>query len=184
MVQNHFCVKSQTPVYAKMQNTATLGLLKVIGAPVKSLLYVYFKNYRAKIHILTSIRKKVLSLIHKGSFKKYVTQKIDIFAPSSHVPLFHLWSWAPSPLSYPRKWHTLSWKWIKIRCELWVSICWNLYFDLYFKKVPCEHWYFPSLNSHSHERNRCRRCPFERSDSDQKEEISLALACCILIARG
>ena len=37
-------VKIQTLVYAKMSNMAILGLLKVVGAPLKSLLYVYIQN--------------------------------------------------------------------------------------------------------------------------------------------
>ena len=51
-------MKIYTLINAKMLNLAILGLLKVLGAPSKSLLYVHFRNDRAKIHILTFIPKK------------------------------------------------------------------------------------------------------------------------------
>ena len=41
-----------------MPNIAVLGPLEVLGAPVKALLYVDFKNGRAKIHVLIVISKK------------------------------------------------------------------------------------------------------------------------------
>ena len=41
-----------------MPNMAISGLSNFVGAPVKPLIYVYFKNGRKKIHILTFISKK------------------------------------------------------------------------------------------------------------------------------
>ena len=43
-VKKPFFVKIHTLVYAKMQIMAILGHLKVVVAPVESLLYAYFKN--------------------------------------------------------------------------------------------------------------------------------------------
>ena len=57
-------MKIQTLIYAtmpNMPNMAIWSLLKVLGAPVNSLLYVYFKIGRAKIDILTSISKRGVS---------------------------------------------------------------------------------------------------------------------------
>ena len=57
-VQKPFFVKIHILVYAKMPNIAVLGPLEVIGAPIKALLYVDFKNGRAKINVLILISKK------------------------------------------------------------------------------------------------------------------------------
>jgi hypothetical protein len=54
-------VKIHVLVYAKMPNIAVLGLLEVLGAPVKALLCADFKNGRAKIHILLFISKMGVS---------------------------------------------------------------------------------------------------------------------------
>ena len=51
----------------------------------------------------------------KGSFKKYVTQHIEIITSLSHVTIFHLLYWTLSPLVTPRK--TEGWKWVEIWCE-------------------------------------------------------------------
>ena len=61
MVQNPFFVKIHILVYAKMPNIAVFGLLEVIRARVKVLLYADFENGRAKIHILLFISKRGVS---------------------------------------------------------------------------------------------------------------------------
>jgi hypothetical protein len=54
-------VKIHVLVYEKMPNIAVLGLLEVLGAPVKALLCADFKNGRTKIHILPFISKRGVS---------------------------------------------------------------------------------------------------------------------------
>ena len=46
--QKPFFVKIHILVYARIPNIAVLGPLKVIGAPIKALLYVDFKKRKGK----------------------------------------------------------------------------------------------------------------------------------------
>ena len=78
MVQNPFFVKIHILVYAKMPNIAVLGLLEVIRARVKVLLYADLENGRAKIHILTFISKKGRVQPQKCSFIKKFHHFIQI----------------------------------------------------------------------------------------------------------
>jgi len=68
-----FFLKIHILVYAKMPNIAVLGLLEVVRARIKALLYDYFKNGRAKIHILTFISKKGRVQAQKCNFIKKLT---------------------------------------------------------------------------------------------------------------
>jgi len=72
-VQKPFFVKIHVLVYAKMPNIAVLGLLEVIGAPVKALLCADFKNGRAKIHILLFISKRGVSRLWNAILLKNST---------------------------------------------------------------------------------------------------------------
>ena len=94
MVQNPFFVKIHILFYAKMPNIAVLGLLEVTRARIKALLYVDFKNERAKIHILTFISKKGRVPAQKCNFIKKFHSCIQIQTHSSgsHVIFMDFWA--------------------------------------------------------------------------------------------
>ena len=82
--------------YAKMPNIALLGLLEVIRARIKALLYVDFKNGRAKIHILTFISKKGRVQAQKCNFIKKFHSCIQIQTHSSGIHAIFMDFWARS----------------------------------------------------------------------------------------
>ena len=85
MVQNPFFVKIHILVYAKMANIAVLGLLEVIRARVKVLLYADLENGRAKIHILTCISKKGRVQAQRCNFIKKFHSFIQLHTHSSGI---------------------------------------------------------------------------------------------------
>ena len=92
MVQNAFFVKIHILVYAKMANIAVLGLLEVTRARIKALLYVDFKNERAKIHILTFILKKGRVPAQKCNFIKKFHSCIQIHSSGIHAIFMDFWA--------------------------------------------------------------------------------------------
>ena len=94
MVQNPFFVKIHILVYAKMANIAVLGLLEVIRARVKVLLYADLENGRAKIHILTFISKKGRVQAQKCNFIKKFHSFIQIQTHSSGIHAIFMDFWA------------------------------------------------------------------------------------------
>ena len=94
MVQNPFFVKIHILVYAKMANIAVLGLLEVIRARVKVLLYADLENGRAKIHILTFISKKGRVQAQKCNFIKKIHSFIQIQTHSSGIHAIFMDFWA------------------------------------------------------------------------------------------
>ena len=77
-----------------MPNIAVLGLLEVTRARIKALLYVDFKNERAKIHILTFISKKGRVPAQKCNFIKKFHHFIQIQTHFSGIHAIFLDFWA------------------------------------------------------------------------------------------
>ena len=77
-----------------MPNIAVLGPLEVIGAPVKALLYVDFKNRRAKIHVLIFISKKGRVQAQKCHFIEKFHSFIQIQTHSSGIHAISMAFWA------------------------------------------------------------------------------------------
>ena len=77
-----------------MPNMAILGYSKVVGAPVKPLIYVYFKNGRAKIHILTFISKKGRVQAQKCNFigKFHIFTQLWTHSAGDHVIFMDFWA--------------------------------------------------------------------------------------------
>ena len=94
MVQNPFFVKIHILVYAKMPNIAVLGLLEVVRAHIKALLYDDFKNGRAKIHILIFISKKGRVQAQKCHFIEKFHSSIQIQTHSSGIHAIFMDFWA------------------------------------------------------------------------------------------
>ena len=77
-----------------MPNIAVLGPLEVLGAPVKALLYVDFKNGRAKIHVLIVISKKGRVQAQKCHFIEKFHSFVQIQTHSSGIHAISMAVWA------------------------------------------------------------------------------------------
>ena len=77
-----------------MPNIAVLGPLEVLGAPVKALLYVDFKNGRAKIHVLIVISKKGRVQAQKCHFIEKFHSFVHIQTHSSGIHAISMAVWA------------------------------------------------------------------------------------------
>ena len=77
-------------------------------------LRITLEKLRTLLYTFNSLPLNDLGAIQKECHPRYR----NFWPPSTHVTLSHHPPWTASPLSHPKKWQTLSWKWADPLCKV------------------------------------------------------------------